>query len=59
MTTKVEFDFPAIGNKNMYLMYHEELESLSTHFPEIERARFWMPSVTPISCTPKCWKMSA
>ena len=23
-------------------MYHEELESLSTHFPEIERARFWM-----------------
>ena len=42
MTHKVEFDFPAIGQKNMYLMYHEELESLSTHFPEIERARFWM-----------------
>ncbi|WP_299944768.1 saccharopine dehydrogenase family protein [uncultured Ruegeria sp.] len=42
MTTKVEYDFPAIGQKNMYLMYHEELESLSTHFPEIERARFWM-----------------
>ena len=42
MTHKVNFDFPAIGPKNMYLMYHEELESLSTHFPEIERARFWM-----------------
>ncbi len=42
MTHNVEFDFPAIGPKNMYLMYHEELESLSTHFPEIERARFWM-----------------
>ncbi|WP_170582015.1 saccharopine dehydrogenase family protein [Ruegeria arenilitoris] len=42
MTHKVEFDFPGIGPKNMYLMYHEELESLSTHFPEIERARFWM-----------------
>jgi len=26
----------------MYLMYHEELESLVKHFPEIERARFWM-----------------
>ncbi|MGB7406476.1 MAG: saccharopine dehydrogenase C-terminal domain-containing protein, partial [Pacificimonas sp.] len=26
----------------MYMMYHEELESLTTHFPEIERARFWM-----------------
>ena len=42
MTHKVEFDFPTIGTKNMYLMYHEELESMSTHFPEIERARFWM-----------------
>ncbi|MBY6057982.1 saccharopine dehydrogenase family protein [Leisingera daeponensis] len=42
MTHKHEFDFPAVGKKNMYLMYHEELESLSTHFPEIERARFWM-----------------
>ncbi len=42
MTTKVEFDFPGIGQKNMYLMYHEELESLAKHFPEIERARFWM-----------------
>ena len=26
----------------MYLMYHEELESLSKHYPELERARFWM-----------------
>ncbi|WP_170517197.1 saccharopine dehydrogenase family protein [Ruegeria atlantica] len=42
LTNKVEYDFPAIGRKNMYQMYHEELESLSTHFPEIERARFWM-----------------
>ena len=42
MTHKVAFDFPEVGEKNMYLMYHEELESLSTHFPEIERARFWM-----------------
>src|SRR3546814_12395879 len=26
----------------MYLMYHEELESLKTHLPEIRRIRFWM-----------------
>jgi saccharopine dehydrogenase (NAD+, L-lysine-forming) len=26
----------------MYLMYHEELESLSKFVPELERARFWM-----------------
>ncbi|QEY12923.1 saccharopine dehydrogenase family protein [Cellvibrio sp. KY-YJ-3] len=37
------FDFPAeIGPKNIYMMYHEELESLVKHFPEIKRARFWM-----------------
>lgn len=42
MSTSVPFDFEAVGEKNMYLMYHEELESLVTHFPEIERARFWM-----------------
>lgn len=37
------FDFPAgIGPKKIYLMYHEELESIAKHFPEIKRARFWM-----------------
>ena len=36
------FDFDQVGEKNMYLMYHEELESLVKHFPEIQRARFWM-----------------
>jgi saccharopine dehydrogenase (NAD+, L-lysine-forming) len=37
------FDFPeGIGPRRIYLMYHEELESLVKHFPEIRRARFWM-----------------
>lgn len=37
------FDFPGnIGPKDIYLMYHEELESLTKHLPEIKRARFWM-----------------
>jgi len=42
LSHKVAFDFPEVGSRNMYLMYHEELESLSTHFSELERARFWM-----------------
>ncbi|MEM8826366.1 MAG: saccharopine dehydrogenase family protein [Pseudomonadota bacterium] len=42
LSTRRSFDFPEVGPRNMYLMYHEELESLVTHFPEIERARFWM-----------------
>ena len=37
------FDFPeGIGPRKIYLMYHEELESLVKHFPKIRRARFWM-----------------
>lgn len=36
------FDFEGVGEKNMYLMYHEELESLARHYPEIKRIRFWM-----------------
>ncbi len=42
LSKKISFYFPEIGQKNMYLMYHEELESLVKHFPEIKRARFWM-----------------
>jgi saccharopine dehydrogenase (NAD+, L-lysine-forming) len=42
LSTKQTFDFERVGPKNMYLMYHEELESLATHFPEIKRLRFWM-----------------
>ncbi len=38
-----EFDFPeGIGSRKIYLMYHEELESLTLHIPEIRQARFWM-----------------
>jgi len=42
MQVKTEFDFEEVGKRNAYLMYHEELESLSKHVPELERARFWM-----------------
>lgn len=42
MAHKVQFDFEGVGPKNMYMMYHEELESLSKFIPELERARFWM-----------------
>lgn len=43
LSEKRVFDFPeGIGPKDMYLMYHEEMESLAKHFPEIKRMRFWM-----------------
>ena len=34
--------YPNIGPRESYLMYHEELESLTKHYPTIKRARFWM-----------------
>jgi len=43
LSVKRTFDFPeGIGPMNIYLLYHEELESLVKHFPKIRRARFWM-----------------
>ncbi|MED5545895.1 saccharopine dehydrogenase family protein [Novosphingobium decolorationis] len=42
MANKQAFDFEAVGPKNMYMMYHEELESLAKFLPEMERGRFWM-----------------
>jgi len=43
MSVSKMFDFPAgIGEKKIYLLYHEELESLVKHIPSIKRARFWM-----------------
>jgi len=34
--------YPNIGERESYLLYHEELESLVINFPTIRRARFWM-----------------
>ncbi|MDR2643548.1 MAG: saccharopine dehydrogenase family protein [Planctomycetaceae bacterium] len=43
LSIKKVFDFPeGIGQKNIYLLYHEEMESLVKHYPEIKRMRFWM-----------------
>ncbi len=35
-------NYPNIGPKESYVLYHEELESLVKNFPTIKRARFWM-----------------
>jgi len=43
LSVKKVFDFPeGIGPKDMYLLYHEEMESLVQFFPEVKRMRFWM-----------------
>lgn len=34
--------YPNVGEKESYLLYHEELESLTKNYPTLKRARFWM-----------------
>lgn len=42
LAEKRKFDFDGIGEKDIYLLYHEELESLSQNIKGLERIRFWM-----------------
>lgn len=42
MEIKRVYDFPQIGEKDMYLLYHEELESLAVNIKGIKRIRFFM-----------------
>ena len=46
VTKPLEFhrtlNYPNIGPRESYLLYHEELESLVQNYPTIRRARFWM-----------------
>ena len=39
---KVEHDYPEVGVKPSYLLYHEELESLSKNIKGLKRIRFFM-----------------
>ncbi|GMQ56320.1 saccharopine dehydrogenase family protein [Vallitalea sediminicola] len=39
---KTVYNFDQVGEKDAYLLYHEELESLAVHMPGIKRIRFFM-----------------
>ena len=42
ISVRKDLDYPGVGVRASYLLFHEELESLVKHFPTIKRARFWM-----------------
>lgn len=42
MEIKREYDFKGVGRKDMYLLHHEELESLALNIKGIRRIRFFM-----------------
>lgn len=37
-----KLNYPNIGERMSYVLYHEELESLTKNYPSLKRARFWM-----------------
>ncbi len=42
MSIKREYNFDQVGKKDMYLLHHEEIESLAKNIPGIQRIRFFM-----------------
>ena len=42
MEIKREYDFDGVGKKDMYLLHHEEIESLARNIPGVKRIRFFM-----------------
>ncbi len=42
LEVKMDWDYPQVGVKPSYLLYHEELESLSKNIKGIQRIRFFM-----------------
>ena len=42
MEIKRVYDFDGVGEKDMYLLHHEEIESLALNIPGIRRIRFFM-----------------
>lgn len=42
MSIKRVYDFDQVGTKDMYLLHHEEIESLAKNIPDVKRIRFFM-----------------
>jgi saccharopine dehydrogenase (NAD+, L-lysine-forming) len=42
MSIKRVYNFPEIGPKDIYLLHHEEMESLALNIKGIKKIRFWM-----------------
>jgi saccharopine dehydrogenase (NAD+, L-lysine-forming) len=42
MSETMDFDYPGVGVRKSYLIYHEEMESLAKNIPGLKQIRFWM-----------------
>ena len=42
LTVKKDFEFPGLGMRTGYLMFHEEVISIAENFPGVKSVKFWM-----------------
>ncbi|MDR1060617.1 MAG: saccharopine dehydrogenase family protein [Clostridiales bacterium] len=42
LSVRRSYNFPQIGEKDIYLLHHEEMESLAINIKGVRRIRFWM-----------------
>ena len=42
LSVSMMFDYPGVGERKSFLLYHEELESLAKNLRGLRRIRFWM-----------------
>lgn len=42
LSVSTMFDYPGVGERRSFLLYHEELESLAKNLKGLKRIRFWM-----------------
>jgi saccharopine dehydrogenase (NAD+, L-lysine-forming) len=42
LSVSMMFDYPGVGERRSFLLYHEELESLAKNIRGLKRIRFWM-----------------
>lgn len=42
MSIHGKYTFDGVGEKDIYLLHHEEIESIAKNYPEIQRIRFYM-----------------
>jgi saccharopine dehydrogenase (NAD+, L-lysine forming) len=42
LSESMMFDYPGVGERKSFLLYHEELESLAKNLKGLKRIRFWM-----------------
>ncbi len=62
MSIKRQYDFDQVGLRDMYLLHHEEIESLAKHIPGVKRIRFFMTFgqsyLTHMKCLQNCGLLS-